>query len=335
MSLQDVAGAMRGRGLVVALIAFALPFGAGMLVAWAFDMDLMRAIFLGLCVSITALPVAVKMLDDLGMLGTPIGRYAVSTAVINDVMALFILGVLLALPDRAGLREVAGEGGIVALKLLGLAAAVVGLNALLTWAERRGINVSAGPERLVALFGPEALFGIVVVFVLAFGSLSEVLGFHFVIGAFFGALLLDQRHFAAARYGDLRMTLNSIAAGFLAPVFFAYLGLEFKLSALDDLAFVFAVLAVAIASKIASGWWGGRLIGMSHREALGLGLILNGRGAMELVVASIAFERGFIGADLFSVLVLVGVVTTLITPISFGALVRPPERQRYRDTGVL
>ncbi|MBX3635007.1 MAG: cation:proton antiporter [Rubrivivax sp.] len=335
MSLRDVAGAMKGRGLVVALIAFVLPFGAGMLVAWVFSMDLMRAIFLGLCISITALPVAVKMLDDLGMLATPIGRYAISTAVINDVMALFILGVLLALPEGAGAREVASEGGIVALKLLGLVTAVVGLNALLTWAERRGVNVTAAPDRLVALFGPEALFGIVIVFVLAFGSLSEVLGFHFVIGAFFGALLLDQRHFSAARYADLRMTLNSIAAGFLAPVFFAYLGLEFKLQALDNLAFVFAVLAVAMASKILAGWWGGRLIGMTSREALGLGMILNGRGAMELVVASIAFERGFIGPDLFSVLVLVGVVTTLVTPISFGALVREPERQRYRDTGVL
>ncbi|MCW5611877.1 MAG: cation:proton antiporter [Rubrivivax sp.] len=335
MSLQDVAGAMRGRGLVVALIAFALPFGAGLAVAWAFDLDFMRTVFLGLCISITALPVAVKILDDLGLLGTPIGRYAVSTAVINDVMALFILGVLLALPDGAGLREVAGEGGIVALKLLGLVVAVVGLNALLNWAERRGVKISAGPERLVTLFGPEALFGIVIVFVLAFGSLSEVLGFHFVIGAFFGALLLEQRHFVAARYEDLRRTLNSIAGGFLAPVFFAYLGLEFKLSALDDLAFVLAVLAAAMASKILAGWWGGRLIGMSSREALGLGLILNGRGAMELVVASIAFERGFIGADLFSVLVLMGVLTTLVTPISFGALVGPADRQQYRQTGRL
>ena len=335
MNLHDVVGAMRGRGLLIALAAFLLPFAAGLAVAWAFELDLMRSLFLGLCISITALPVAVKMLDDMGLLTTAIGRFAVSTAVINDITALFILGVLLAFPEQADVRQVLLTGSIVALKLLALVSAVLGLNALLAWLDRLGINISAGPERLVALFGPEALFGIVIVFVLAFGSFSEGLGFHFVIGAFFGALLLDQHHFVASRYDDLRLTLNSITGGFLAPVFFASLGLEFKLAALNDLAFVVAVLVVAVTSKVVAGWWGGRMIGMSHREALALGCILNGRGAMELVVASIAYERGFIGAHLFSVLVLMGVATTLMTPIAFNALVTRAQRERYRETGVL
>ena len=335
MSFHDIVTAMRGRGLVVALSAFALPFASGVIVAWAFDLDLMRTIFLGLCVSITALPVAVKMLDDLGLLNTAIGRYAVSTAVINDVMALFILGVLLALPAQTSWGEVLAAGSVVTFKLLALAAAVVGLNALLTFLERRGVNVAAGPERLATVFGPEALFGIVIVFVLAFGSLSEGLGFHFVIGAFFGALLLDQKHFVAARYEDLRRTLGSITSGFLAPVFFAYLGLEFTFSALANVGFVAAVLLAAIASKVVAGWLGGVAIGMSHREALGLGCILNGRGAMELVVASIALERGFIERDLFSVLVLMGVVTTLLAPASFNAVVTRQQRERYREMGTL
>lgn len=335
MSFQDVVSAIRGRGFVVGLAAFALPFAAGAFVAWAFDLDLMRTIFIGLCVSITALPVAVKMLDDMGMLGTPIGRYAISTAILNDVMALFILGVLLALPAHSSWSEALSTGGVVMLKLLALAAAVIGLNALLALLERRGVNVAAGPERLATAFGPEALFGIVVVFVLVFGSLSEGLGFHFVIGAFFGALLLDQKHFVAARYEDLRRTLGSITGGFLAPVFFAYLGLEFTFSSLEDFGFVAAVLAAAIASKVLAGWLGGRAIGMSSREALGLGLMLNGRGAMELVVASIALERGFIGHELFSVLVLMGVVTTLLTPVSFGFVVDEARRERYRLTGRL
>lgn len=335
MSLQDVVGAMHGRGLVIALAAFVLPFAAGMGVAWAFDLDLMRSLFLGLCISITALPVAVKMLEELGLLSTAIGRYAVSTAVINDVAALFILGVLLSLPEQTSISAVLVSGSVVTLKLFALAAAVIGLNALFGWLERKGINVAAGPERLVALFGPEALFGIVLLFVLAFGSLSEGLGFHFVIGAFFGALLLDQRHFVAARYDDLKLTLNSITGGFLAPVFFASLGLEFEFTALKNYWFLIAVLSVAVASKVFAGWWGGRKAGMSHREALGLGWILNGRGAMELVVASIAYERGFIGANLFSVLVLIGVATTLITPIAFNLLVSRAQRENYRKTGVM
>jgi len=335
MRLHDVVGAMRGRGLLIALASFTLPFAGGIAVAWIFDLDLMRTLFIGLCISITALPVAIKMLNDMGLLATAIGRYAVSTAVINDVTALFILGVLLALPEQTNVNDVLMTGSVVALKLLALAAVVMGLNALLTWLERRGVNVSAGPERLVAIFGPEALFGIMLVFVLVFGSLSEGLGFHFVIGAFFGALLLDQRHFVASRYEDLRQTLTSVTGGFLAPVFFASLGLEFQFTALNNVSFVVAVLVVAIGTKVVAGWWGGRMIGMSHREAVGLGCILNGRGAMELVVAGIAFERGFIGANLFSVLVLVGVVTTLLSPMAFNAVVSREQRERYRETGAI
>ena len=335
MSFHDILTAMRGRGLVVALIAFALPFAAGAAVAWGFELDLMRTIFLGLCISITAMPVAVKMLDELELLNTAIGRYAISTAGLNDIMARFILGVLLALPAQTSVEAVLVQGSVVTLKLAALATAVLGLNALLTWLERRGVNVAAGPERLAQMFGPEALFGIVIVFVLAFGSLSESLGFHFVIGAFFGALLLDQRHFVAARYEDLRRTLGSITGGFLAPVFFAYLGLEFHFNGLSNFGFVAAVLLAAVASKVAAGWLGGRAIGMSSREALGLGFILNGRGAMELVVASIALERGFIGQGLFSVLVLMGVVTTLLAPVTFNAAINRQQREQYRSTGRL
>ena len=335
MSFLDVQAAMRGRGFIVAMIAFFLPFGAGAAVAWAFDLDLMRTIFLGLCISITAMPVAVKMLDEMGLLQTAIGRYSVSTAVINDILALFILGVLLALPAQTSWAAILSTGGMVTLKLLVLALAVLGINALLDRLHRRGVDVSAVPEKLAALFGTEAVFGIVIVFVLAFGSLSESLGFHFVIGAFFGALLLDKRQFVPERYADLRRTLSSITGGFLAPVFFAYLGLEFQISALAEVGFVAAVLIAAIASKVLAGWLGGRTIGMSNREALGLGFILNGRGAMELVVASIALERGFINQGLFSVLVLMGVVTTLLAPISFNAAVDRKMRERYRETGQL
>jgi len=188
-------------------------------------------------------------------------------------------------------------------------------------------------ERLVGYCGAEALFGIVVLFVLVFGSVAEALGFHFVIGAFFGALLLDKRHFLASRYQDLKNTLGSVTGGFLAPVFFAYLGLEFNLQAIDSLVFVVAVLAVSILTKIAAGWGGGLIVGMSQREALGLGCILNGRGVMELVVASIAYQKGFIDAGLFSTLVLMGILTTFMTPILFNKVLPPERLAAYRKTG--
>jgi Kef-type K+ transport system membrane component KefB len=144
-----------------------------------------------------------------------------------------------------------------------------------------------------------------------------------VIGAFFGALLINKDLFLASRYSELEKTLASITGGFLAPVFFAYLGLEFNLLEMKSPWFVVAVLAVSILTKILAGWLGGRLIRLSNTDSLGIGIILNGRGVMELVIANIAFKHGLIGEGLFSTLILMGVVTTMITPVLFRRYVLP------------
>ncbi|MCX8018630.1 MAG: cation:proton antiporter, partial [Rhodocyclaceae bacterium] len=100
MRFDEVVAAMKGRGLRVALLSFFIPFFAGVGVALWFELDAMRTVFLGLCISITALPVAAKILDNLGLLNTPIGRYAIATAIINDVAAMLVLGVVLVLPPQ-------------------------------------------------------------------------------------------------------------------------------------------------------------------------------------------------------------------------------------------
>lgn len=330
MRFSDIFGAMRGRGLLLALIGFLIPFVCGVGVGALFEQDVMRMVFLGLCISITALPVAVKLLDSLGVLHTPIAKYALATAVINDIAALFILGIVLNLPQHLTLGDAATAIGLSTLKLTLLAIVVLAMSQLFAWLERRDISVQAVPEAMIRIFGPEALFGIVVVFVLVFGTISEALGFHFIIGAFFGALFLDQRHFLASRYEDLRGTLASITNGFLAPVFFAYLGLEFQISAISELDFTVVVILVSILSKLFAGWLGGRIVGMAHREALGLGSVLNGRGVMELVVAGIAYQKGFIDPMIFSTLVLMGILTTFLTPILFKQTFRGPRLERYR-----
>lgn len=330
MRFESVVGAMKGRGLSLAALGFMLPFAGGVLLAVAYDLDAKRTVFMGLCISITALPVAAKILENLRIVDTPIGRYAISTAILNDVAALLVLGVILSVPRETALVAVLRSGALAGLKLLALAGVVLTLNAAMSYLDRRGIAIQALPERLVRYFGANALFGIVVLFALVFGSVSEALGFHFVVGAFFGALLLDKRHFLASRYTELDNTLRSVTGGFLAPVFFAYIGLEFDIDAFDEPIFAGAVLIISIVTKLAAGIWGGRLLGMTRREALALGCMLNGRGVMELVVASIAFERGFIGPTMFSTLVLMGIVTTLLTPFLFARVMPEALLVAYR-----
>ena len=329
----DILDAMRGRGLLLAVLSFLIPFIGGSAVAAAYHQDVMRMIFLGLCISITALPVAVKLLEGLGILHTKVAKYALATAVVNDVAALFILGIVLNIPQNLNLSDAAGAVGLATLKLSALALVVLSMNWLLTWLDKRDISIHAVPETLIRVFGPEALFGIVIVFVLVFGTISEALGFHFVIGAFFGALFLDKRHFLASRYEDLRGTLGSITNGFLAPIFFAYLGLEFHPEAFSEFGFPAVVIVVSILTKLFAGWLGGRIVGMANREAIGLGCVLNGRGVMELVVAGIAYQKGFIGPTMFSTLVLMGILTTFLTPILFKQAYRGDRLAKYRNEG--
>jgi Kef-type K+ transport system membrane component KefB len=323
MNFKDVIKAMSGKGLIVAALGFCIPFAAGIGLGLAFQMDAMRTVFLGLCISITALPVAVRILDSFKMLNTDIARYSIATAIINDVVALLMLGVILSLPENGTAASVARGVLVTGGKLILFASFVWGFSSLLSYAERKGIAVHRIPERLVELFGAEALFGILVLFTLVFASVSEMLDFHFVIGAFFGALLINKDLFLASRYTELEKTLASITGGFLAPVFFAYLGLEFNLLEMKSPWFVVAVLAASIATKILAGWLGGRFVRLSNVDSLGIGIILNGRGVMELVIASIAFDHGLIGEGLFSTLILMGVVTTMITPVLFRRYVLP------------
>ena len=323
MNFKEIIDSLRGKGIVIAILGFVIPLTGGILVGAAFGLDVMRTVFLGLCVSITALPVTVSILQSFDLLDSDIARYSVATAIFNDIAALLALGVILNLPEQKSLQAVGFSILNASWKLVVLCIFIIGFSWLIQKLIDKGIHLERASEKLVDLIGNEALFGILLLFVLIFGSVSAALGFHFVIGAFFGALLIDRKFFLASRYHEFDLTLRSITGGFLAPVFFAYLGLEFDIGVIESFWFVGVVLLVSIGTKIFAGWLGGRLLRLSQHESLGIGIILNGRGVMELVIASIAYERGFIGQDLFSVLVLMGVVTTMITPFMFRKWILP------------
>ncbi len=321
MQFKEVIRSFFGKGIVIAVVGFLLPLVCGLLIGVVFGFDRMRTIFLALCISITALPVAIRILKSFDLLQHPIGRYAIVTAVVNDVLALFTLGIILKLPEKTSFHQILYYLKVSSIKLLALAAFILAVNYILEKAQSYGLKIQWFPEKLVEVFGKEALLGMLIVFVLAFGSVSELLGSHFIIGAFFGALLVDKKLFFASRFDELEQSLSSISSGFLAPIFFVYIGLECNLHALPGALLVIAVLATAVLSKIGAGWLAGKWVGLSRAQSLGIGIIMNGRGVMELVVANIALQHGFISEGLFSVLVLMGVLTTFITPTLFRRIV--------------
>ncbi len=316
INFDDILKSVRGRSMVISLLAFFLPIGCGFLVGQAFGQDVMSTIFIGLCVAITALPVSVRMLMDLKQLNSPIGKRIISVAIFDDVLALSILGVLLALKDVDKTYAAITQATIFSLIKLVLFLVVVTIvyRIIKSFAKRENFIESQLNKLLLVLRGKESLFAIFFVFILLFSTLTESIGLHFIIGAFFASMLLSKDLVGEKHLETFHKTTNSMAMGFLAPIFFAGIGLEFKFGSITNYWLLASIIAVSFASKIIGGYLGGRFARLNHRQAVTLGFGLNARGIMELVIANIAFRAGLINVEIFSMLVVMGLVTTLTTP---------------------
>ena len=320
MEIREVLGTIKGRGLVATMMGFIIPLGGGILFGKLTGMDSIRSFFLGLCMSITALPVTIQILSSFNLLQSRIANFSIATSILNDILGLLCLGIILDQHQGSAPGELWPLIFSViktSLKLSLFAVIVYLTNRLIQWGAHKTTYIERAITKLEDLFGPEAIFGTVIIFVLFFGSMSENLGSHFIIGAFFGALLLGQNVFEPSVYSDLKNTVASLTSGFLGPVFFAYIGLSFSVSAFSHTAMILGVLLISILTKFLGGYAGGKILGMSNREAIGSGIILNGRGIMELVVANIAYQKNLIDRELFSTLIIMGVITTVMTPLLF------------------
>ncbi|MEN9400822.1 MAG: hypothetical protein RL632_1925 [Bacteroidota bacterium] len=316
INFDDILKSVRGRSIVISILAFFLPIVSGFLVGQAFGQDVMSTIFIGLCVAITALPVSVRMLMDLKQLHSPIGKRIVSVAIFDDVLALSILGVLLALKDVEKTYAAITQATIFSLIKLVLFLGVVAIvyRIIKSFAKRENFIESQLNKLLLLLRGKESLFAIFFVFILLFSTLTESIGLHFIIGAFFASMLLSKDLVGEKHLNTFHNTTNSMAMGFLAPIFFAGIGLEFKFGSITNYWLLGSIIAVSFASKIIGGYIGGRFARLNHRQSVTLGFGLNARGIMELVIANIAFRAGLINVEIFSMLVIMGLVTTLSTP---------------------
>ena len=318
IDVREIAKTSRGRNLITSLLAFLIPIGSGFAVATAFDLAIVPAIFVGLCVAITALPVSVRILMDLGQLKSEIGQRIIAVAIFDDVLALTILGVLLDVNSAAdsSLNVLGLAIGITLGKILLLLAGLIFAYRLINKFTERDNFIELQLDKLLLFMrGKESLLAIMFAFILIFASLTEAVGLHFIIGAFFASMLLSKELVGVAHFQEFEKTTHGMAMGFLAPIFFAGIGLEFQFSSITEWGLLFAIIGVSFLSKIVGGYIGGRFAGLRHRKALTLGIGLNARGIMELVIANIAYREGLIGVQIFSILVIMGVFTTINTPM--------------------
>jgi Kef-type K+ transport system membrane component KefB len=334
INIQEMVKSQKGKNIVISILAFILPATSGFFVGNLFGLPTVTCFFIGLCVAITALPVSVRILMDLGRLKSDVGQRMISVAIFDDVLALTLLGVLLDLHNMEGASyqaiglQVGLTLGKVVLLIIGLVLAYRAVNFL---TQQENFVEHQLDKLLLLMRGKEPLLAILFAFILIFASLTEGAGLHFIIGAFFASLLLSKELIGPKNMASFEKTTHGMAMGFLAPIFFAGVGLEFQIGAIQHWGLLVAVITVSFASKLLGGYLGARYAGLRHRKALTLGIGLNARGIMELVIANIGYREGLINVEVFSILVIMALFATFNTPLLLKGSFRWLERLEAKE----
>lgn len=293
-------------GLLAAAGGFIVPFGMGYYTILYFGGTQMAAIFVAIAVGVTSLATKSRILVDLKLLNTRIAYVLMAGALISDTLALIIFAGIVSFVDAGsidtwGLVFVAGKAilffvvtalaGIYLLPLLG------------KYLISRNIKSRTFH------------FTLILIIVFAFAELAEMAGLHSILGAFMAGLFIREGIFNRQISKEIHEMFHDISIGFLAPIFFVSAGFNVTLDVFQtDLALLVAVTGVAMAGKI----FGTALFylpsGYGWREGITVGTGMNGRGAVEIIIAGIGLQMGIISAEIFSILVFMAIFTTLTVP---------------------
>jgi Kef-type K+ transport system membrane component KefB len=282
--------------LGVALATALFPRFAGQGVGF-----LVFGLFLGTAMSITAFPVLARILKERNLLGTDLGTVAISCAAIDDISAWLLLAVLTAMVHSAhDWRHLA-----VTLLLLVIFVAVM------MFPVRRAANLLESLHRKYGA-GVEFISALVLIMLLA-SWVTERLGVHALFGAFMAGLVMPKNERITT---DIIDRFESLSLGLLLPLFFALTGLRTRIDLLGRgsmLGLTAAIILTAVVGKLAGAAFTARATGMRWKDSLGLGVLMNTRGLVELVILNAGLDLGILSPPLFTMMVLMALITTLMT----------------------
>ena len=301
-----------GTAVGVATGGLLLPFAAGLALGWWFPTDLLGdpdqrlvfALFLATAMAVSAIPVLAAILLELRLMRRDIGQTMLAAGMVDDLAGWAVLGVVIALAEGGG-----GFGtiGTTVLTVLLFIAVTVVVGPLLVNRTIRFVHRASGTSH--------RFLTVTLVLVFAWAAFSQALHLEPVIGAFAMGILLGRVRRLPVSVAE---SLESMALGVFAPIFFAVAGLKVDIVALAEprlAALTLAVIAVAVVGKLAGAYLGGRwLAGADHWTGLSYGIGLTARGAIGIVVATVGRSLGIITQDVFSMIVVMAVVTSLFTP---------------------
>ncbi len=312
-----------GLSFAVALGGALVPLTSGFALAWLFlpetSLKFAQALLVGVALSISAIPIAVKVLQELDLLHNRVGTTIVSAAIFDDIIGLFLLAVVLSVIETG-----TGLDTQTIVFLFGKVAVFFSVTVAFGLYLLPYLVKAAGKFRV-----PSPEFSTLLVIAFGFAFFAEFLGMDFILGPFMAGLFFDPKSVGENAYSEVKQTIQTVTNGLLAPLFFASIGARIDLSAVTAVPiFLTALLAVAFLGKLIGAGVPARLGGLSTREASAVGVGLSGRGAVELIIASIALEAGLfrhpdpIVANLFSALVITAVATTLVMPFGLRMILK-------------
>jgi Kef-type K+ transport system membrane component KefB len=274
------------------------------------------ALFMGIALSITAFPVLARVIEERGLTRTPLGSTALACAAVDDVTAWVLLAMVVTLVTAGGI------GGPLALMVCALGIFL----AVMVWTVRpwlaRLFDESDGPLS-------RGRTAHVLVVLLASALATEVIGIHALFGAFVAGAVMPP---SEELHRQLRERLESLSSVFLLPIFFAYTGLRTEIGLLNDAAgwaVCVAIILTAVAGKLVGSMLAARWSGASWHDAFVIGALMNTRGLMELVALNVGYDLGILSPRMFTMLVLMALVTTAMT----GPLIDIASRRNTRRAG--
>lgn len=258
-------------------------------------------LFLGAAMSVTAFPVLARILTERHLLTSRVGAITIACAAVDDVTAWCILAFVVAVARADAIAQALWTTGFAVTFILSMVFLVR------PFLRRLGARV-ASREGLTP-----TVVAITLLFLMASCCVTEIIGIHALFGAFlFGAILPKEGRLAEA----LADKLETVAVILLLPLFFAYSGLRTEIGLVsrpEEWLVTAALIALATAGKFGGSAFAARLTGLRWREASAIGILMNTRGLMELIVLNIGMDLGVISPTIFTMLVIMALVTTFAT----------------------
>jgi Kef-type K+ transport system membrane component KefB len=286
-------------GILTASLGVIVPFGLGFLGAWLYLGDTMIALYIGGALSITAVALSISTLIQIEGIRTRFGMTIINAAIVDDIIGIVVLSILLSISSTGHLPSALTLGLTIGLAVGFVLITIFLMPKLLknTYKMVKDMRATEGIGFTILMAG-------------LFAMLAHLMGLHLMIGAFLGGMAIRD-----SLNRRTRESLGRWSYGFFAPIFFAWVGYSMTFSGAAISAFVPLIVILGLIGKVVGSGLGARISGLNWAESFLVGLGMNGRAAVDLILASVALQSGIIGRDLYSAVVLNAVIMALLTPI--------------------